>query len=323
MKKRNLITVLAAVLMLALLMTLLAGCIRKKDTSEPVDTAAPTETSEASEGEPPAAPVERQDGERFEATIVMEGMEETVRYEHIRSDKLGFEMDYDYENFERQSKDGFERFVSVYDDAENPENYLDVMYNPQDAETVAAGVSAALSVDYEINREDAFELERAGKCIRIDASADVGGQTMPDQLMMVYIIPAEDGCRVATAHYAIEASEGFGHRFHYMMDTLAVLAAQGDNKLSDEQALEAIEQYCYVGNPDLKEIVKAGEHPVYWGVDEKDSKLVVLFKSYTGAEIRYYIDPASGEATVTELVPAVSSEEQQTDETLNVWNYLF
>ena len=47
---------------------------------------------------------------------------------------------------------------------------------------------------------------------------------MPDQLQMVYIIAAPDGCRIATAHYAIEASEGFGRRFHYMMDTFSVIA---------------------------------------------------------------------------------------------------
>ena len=43
----------------------------------------------------------RQVGERFEGTIILEGMDETVKYEHIRNDTLGFERDYDYENFGR------------------------------------------------------------------------------------------------------------------------------------------------------------------------------------------------------------------------------
>ena len=61
------------------------------------------------------------------------------------------------------------------------------------------------------------------RCIRIDASADVGGLTMPDQLQMVYIIPAADGCRIATAHYYIVGAEGFGRRFACMMHTLSVI----------------------------------------------------------------------------------------------------
>ncbi len=166
----------------------------------------------------------RQDGERYETVIVLEGMEETVGYEHIRNDAIGFEMDYDYERFVRRSDAACECFVSCYDDPEHPENYLTVRYDPRDAGTVAAAIGEVLSHDYEIHREDSFPLDRAGSCIRIDASADVGGLTMPDQLQMVYIIAAPDGCRIATAHYAIEASEGFGRRFHYMMDTFSVIA---------------------------------------------------------------------------------------------------
>ncbi|MBR3293485.1 MAG: hypothetical protein IKI69_03565 [Oscillospiraceae bacterium] len=183
--------------------------------------------------EVPAAPdktdtaIVRQDGERFETVIVLEGMEETVRYEHIKNMTIGFEMDYDYEKFVRRQEADREVFVSVYDESENPENYLELSYSAQDAETTAAAIGAELSKSYEIRRDDEFPLDRAGKCIRIDASADVGGKTMPDQLQMVYIIPAGEGCIVATAHYAIEASEGFGRRFHYLMHTLAVIDRQG------------------------------------------------------------------------------------------------
>ena len=53
------------------------------------------------------------------------------------------------------------------------------------------------------------------------------------------------------------------------------------------------------------------------------NEIVVLFRSYTGAQIRYYIDPVSGETTVTEFVPGVTDEEQRTDESLNAWDYLF
>lgn len=162
---------------------------------------------------------ERQDGERFESVIMVEGMEETVQYEHIRNEKLGFEMDYDYELFERRSEADRECFVSIYDDPDHPEDYLEVKYSPEDAEATAAAISEVLAKEYELSRDDAFPLDRAGGCIRIDASEVKGGGYMPEYLQMVYIISADDGCRVATAHYYIVGSEGFGRRFAYMMQS--------------------------------------------------------------------------------------------------------
>ena len=163
-----------------------------------------------------------QNGERYEKTIILEGMEETVRYEHIRNDALGFEIDYDYELLERRSETDRECFVCRYDDPKSPENYLEVTFDTRDAETVAASVSEALSGDYSPTRES-YTLRCAGECIRIDASADKSGLNMPPLLQMVYIIPAADRCRVATAHYAIEGADGFGRRFSDLMDTLIVI----------------------------------------------------------------------------------------------------
>lgn len=315
MKRRDLIAVLSAALALVLMLTLISGCGKKDDAAKPAASSEPTETQTA---------VERQDGERFEDTIVIEGMEETVKYEHIRKEAAGFEMDYDYEQFKRQSGADFERFVSVYDDPDTAENYLEVRYNPQDAEAVAEAIDAALSNAYTTSRDDSFELERAGKCIRIDASETRSGGEMPDQLEMVYIIPADDGCRVATAHYAIEGADGFGRRFAYMMHTMAMLPVQGEGRISDETALAAVKRYGFASNPDLAEITNAGQHPVYWEVASgDDAEIVVLFRSYTGAQVKYHIDPVSGETYVTEFVPGVTAEEQRTDESFNVWNYAF
>ena len=196
MKKKTLITVTAAMLLSALLLSL-AGCGGKTAAANPGDGAGSSGQGGSSEAE--AVPG-RQDGERFESVIIMEGMEETVKYEHIRNDSLGFEMDYDYELFERQSGSDRERFVSRYDDPNDPENYLEVSRIPRDAETAAAAVSAVLSLDYEISRDDSFPLERSGSCIRIDASAEKGGLNMPEHLRAVYIIPAADGCRGALLH---------------------------------------------------------------------------------------------------------------------------
>lgn len=196
--------------------------------------AASTETDgaakeNAAEAETPAADtrISREDGERFEDVIMIEGMEEPVHYEHFINAGIGVEMDYDYESFVRQSSPDLERFISVYDDAQNPENYLDITYSPDDAETAADAISETLSKDYELIRES-FDLNNAGTCIRIGASEIKGGGYMPDQLHMVYIIPAADGCRIAHEHYFIVESEGFGRRFSSMVNTLIVIDRQAE-----------------------------------------------------------------------------------------------
>jgi hypothetical protein len=205
---------------------MLSGCGKSAATPEmpePVTNHEPVSATEpAGQPEVQTVPV-RQDGERFEAVILLEGMEEPVHYEHVRNALLGFEMDYDYENFVRHSESDREWFVSCWDDPNHPENYLEVRYSPLNAEAAAAVIGETLSNNYEISRDDSFMLDCAGRCIRIDASADPGGLTMPDQLQMVYIIPAADGSRVITAHYAIEGSEGFGRRFRYMMNTFSAI----------------------------------------------------------------------------------------------------
>ena len=81
--------------------------------------------------------------------------------------------------------------------------------------------------------------------------------------------------------------------------------------------------YCYSINPDLEDIVNAGEYPVYWEIASSDEhEIVVLFRSYTGAQNRYYVDRITGDTYVTEYVPLITDEEQRTDERFNVKNYL-
>ena len=326
MIKKEQRTALFAILVSVLLLMTLCGCGKRDAEPAPAEPAAASEaavpagTAESSEAE---IVMGRQDGERFEDVIILEGMEETVRYEHVRNDSIGFEMDYDYELFIRHSAPECESFVSCYDIPEIPENYLEVRYNPQDAETAAAAVSAVLSSEYEIIREP-YMLDRAGSCIRIDASEGKGGTGTPEKLQMVYIIPAADGCRIATAHYSFESAEGFGRRFAYMMNTLSVTAGQSDRRISDEQAVYAVRHYCFASNPGLESMIAREDYPIYWEILSSDgNETLVLFRSYTGAQNRYYIDPVTGETTVTEVVPGIINEEQQTGESVNMWDYLF
>lgn len=266
------------------------------------------------------AELERLDGERFEAVIILEGMEETVQYEHIRREDLGFRMNYDYENFLRQREADRERFVSDWDDPEKPENYLEVTCDPGDPEQVADAVGASLSQEYDLLWEER-ELDSGLSCTYIEASVIKGTNQMADHLQAVYIIPAGSGSIVATAHYACEGAEGFGRRFAYMIRTLEALESAAEGALTDELALSAIQNYCLRENPDLESIVNAGEYQTYWEIESSDAQqIVVLFRSYTGALVRYYIERATGYTYVTEFVPGVTPEEQRTEESFNIWD---
>ena len=163
-----------------------------------------------------------QPGEHFEGTVTLEGMEQTVHYEAIRNDALGFEMGYDYENFVRHSEADRERFISAWDNPDNPEIYLEITHSSDDAETTAASIAETLSARYNVSRWE-YTLDRAGECIDLRGELDKEGQMSVWELQMVYIIPADDGCFVAWGHYTQESAEGCGARFRGMMHTFAVL----------------------------------------------------------------------------------------------------
>ncbi len=227
MKKRSILKTIVTFATVSVLVATVCGCNKKNTTtenSEPVIVIEPAESDEPA-GTITSEPVSksgREDGERFEETIILEGMEEKVQYEHIVNTILGFEMDYDYESFIRESKADSECFISVYDDAGNPENYLEMTKSADDADTTAAAIIEKLSKTYETD-QFSFTLDNAGECIKIDASVEKGTNQTADNMQAVYIIPASDGCIVATSHYFFEASEGFGRRFIYMLNTLIVL----------------------------------------------------------------------------------------------------
>lgn len=165
----------------------------------------------------------RQVGERFEGTIILEGMDETVKYEHIRNDTLGFEMDYDYENFSRSTEQDCERLISVWDNPDNPEIYIEITRNAENAETTAASICEALSAEYDISMEQST-LNGAGECIEIRAEADHNNQMSIWQLQMVYIIPSYNGGNlVVWGHYTLESADCFGARLYNMINTLEIV----------------------------------------------------------------------------------------------------
>ena len=323
MKKTILSLLLAAAMMLSLAA---CGAVSAGNSAPAAETESQTTASDDGQiivEETPETPTqdERQDGERFEAVIMMEGMEETVRYEHIRREDLGFAMDYDYENFVRQSEGDRERFVSDWDDPADPQNYLEVSYDTGNANLVADAISAGLSDVYDL-LQDERELDNSVKCLRIEASVIKGTNQMADRIQEIYIIPAGSGSIVARAYYAIEGAEGFGRRFAYMVRTLNTLERDVEGTpVEDELALSIIQNYCLTQNPDLQGIVDAGEYPVSWEIESSDGQqVVILFRSYTGALVRYYIDRATGDTYVTEFVPGITAQEQRTGESFKLWD---
>ena len=331
MKKTLLTFVLTPALLLSLSACAKAPVESPSPAVEPqtqATEALPTEAAPVEAAPTEAAPVEtvpvRQDGERFEDTIMLEGMEETVQYEHIRNAALGIEMDYDYENFVRCSDENGERFVSDWDDPANPENYMELRADSGNANLVADVIIASLSGDYEILQENR-DFGRAGQGVQIEASVIKGNDQMDQNILRVYVIPAPDGCRVATVHCFIAESEGYTRRFGYMLDTLSVFPREQApaSGLTDEQALSAIRSYCASVIPDVEEMAASGDYSIYWAIaDSSDEQIVVVFRSYTGSLNRYYIDRATGDAYITEFVPGITPAEERSDESLNVWAYV-
>ena len=182
---------------------------------EAAESAAEAEKAAAEE----AAQSGRKDGERFDGVITLEGMEETVHYEHIINESAGIEMDYDYESFVRESSADTERFISIYDDPSKPENYLEVTRSSDDAKTVADAIEKEFAEEYKVSRDD-ITLENGVNCIQLSASQPKNEGETVDYYKGAFIIPKEDGCIITKDYMYFEASEGFGRRFVYMINTI-------------------------------------------------------------------------------------------------------
>ena len=137
-------------------------------------------------------------------------------------------------------------------------------------------------------------------------------------LMMCMVL---SGCTKNTEVTKIDTDDG--PTAEYKVSDEAETEDVQTERITDDQAITAIKNYCHKTNPDLKNIEKEGEYPVYWEVISSDeNEIVILFRSYTGAQIRYYIDPVLGDTYVTEFVPQITNEEEKTDEEFNIRDYL-
>ena len=91
------------------------------------------------------------------------------------------------------------------------------------------------------------------------------------------------------------------------------------NKITAEMAYEGVNNYCYKeydwsvaeDNPDMM-YIQMGE--------ETDSTYQVVFRSYTGAFVHFYVNKASGTTRMVERVPNLDVE--QDAGTIDLFDYL-
>ncbi|WP_294238225.1 hypothetical protein [Pseudobutyrivibrio sp.] len=98
---------------------------------------------------------------------------------------------------------------------------------------------------------------------------------------------------------------------------------ESDEVITEDQALDAIKNYCIQQNPDLEDMVDSGDYAIYWNVESSnEEEIVVVYRSYTAAIVRYYVDVHTGDTYVTEFVPDIMDEEEKTGENFNIRDYI-
>ena len=94
---------------------------------------------------------------------------------------------------------------------------------------------------------------------------------------------------------------------------------KSQSKITAEMALEGVSNYCHStydwsiakDNPDIM-YVQMGE--------ETDSTYQVVFRSYTGAFVHFYVNKTSGTTRIVEKVPSLNVEEDAG--TIELFDYL-
>ena len=162
-------------------------------------------------------------------------------------------------------------------------------------------------------------------CCMVFGLAACGSKDEKEGDSVLEPIPVEETAQAEETAEAPEKEQAAAQEQAPAQEQAAVQeqAEASSGVLTQEQALEAIKNYCYANNPDLESMAESDDYTIYWDVTTGEAdEIVVLYISYTGAETRYYIDPTSGETYVTELVPGIIDEEQRTEESFNVRDYV-
>ena len=92
-----------------------------------------------------------------------------------------------------------------------------------------------------------------------------------------------------------------------------------NRELTAEMAYEGVNNYCH----SEYDWSVAKDNPSIMGVEkakDMDSVYQVVFRSYTGASVYFYVNKASGVTRMVERVPALGVESEAG--TINVYDYL-
>ena len=124
---------------------------------------------------------------------------------------------------------------------------------------------------------------------------------------------------VAVPKPAVEESEGQDQAEKKPEEQIEVSDDNAD-VLTEKLALDAVRNYYNTVNPGYED---DNEYGAYWDVStDEPGEIVVLYRSYTSAINRYYVNAGSGDTYVTEQVPGIIDDEQKTGETFNAKDYL-
>ena len=111
--------------------------------------------------------------------------------------------------------------------------------------------------------------------------------------------------------------------FSGILVAMAAVCSCGSNatkgQISKKMALEGVSNYCH----SAYDWSAAEENPDIMGVEmgeENDSAYQVVFRSYTGALVHFYVDKVSGTTRMVESVPALHVEEEAG--TINLFDYI-
>jgi hypothetical protein len=96
-------------------------------------------------------------------------------------------------------------------------------------------------------------------------------------------------------------------------------ANPSEGKITAEMAYEGVNNYCHKEydwsvaeeNPDIMYLTMG---------EESDSAFQVVFRSYTGAFVHFYVDKTSGTTRMVEKVPSLDVEEDAG--TIELFDYL-
>jgi len=146
-------------------------------------------------------------------------------------------------------------------------------------------------------------------CMLATMACGCSGKSSEEETTTEPVVAVEETTAEATTEAATEAT------------TEATTEAATEETLApltDEMVFDAIHNYCVIENPE-----NASLDADSWEiVSSDDSQVVVLFRAYTGAEIRYYVDRVTGDTYVTEFVSGIMDEEQMSDVTLNAREHI-